>query len=179
MLTIVVSAQEYFDESKKEFVSVPDTTVQLEHSLVSLSKWEAIHEKPFLSKDEKTDSEILSYIECMVLSPEVSPTIVRFFSADDYARIQSYLDAKMTATWFSTRKEGPSREIVTAEVIYYWMFSFGVPLECQEWHLNRLLTLLKVCNAKNQPQKKMSKSELAARNRRLNEQRRAALGTRG
>lgn len=179
MLTISVKQQDFFDEVSGKFVEVPAQTVDLEHSLVSLSKWESIHEKPFLDNVERSDSEIYSYIQCMILSPEVSPEIVYRFSESDREKISEYIDSKQTATWFPNAKKSRSGEKVTSEVIYYWMVAFNIPFECQYWHLNRLLTLIQVCNIKNQPAKKMSKSELMRRNRDLNAQRRAQMGSTG
>lgn len=180
MLIIKLDDQEFFDDTTQEFHTVEGMTLQLEHSLVSLSKWESIHEKPFLSKDEKTDFEIKSYVWCMVISPEgVSEKVVDYFTADHYNAVNEYIDRKMSATWFSNTPDKPSRETVTAELIYYWMIAFTIPLECETWHLNRLFTLIKICNIKNQPEKKRSRSEIAARNRELNAQRKATLGTQG
>jgi hypothetical protein len=179
MLKIVVPGDEMFDESKHEFVTVGDMSLDLEHSLVSLSKWESFYEKPFLGK-EKTDEEVLAYVKFMVLTPDVPEEVFGRLSNDNLISIQKYLDAKMTATWFSEAPGAPqSRDVITAELIYYWMIVFQIPLECQYWHLNRLFTLIRVCNIKQSKPKKMSRSEIAARNRELNAQRKAQLGTRG
>lgn len=179
MLTITLEKQEFFDERLSEFFELPQLTLQLEHSLVSLSKWESRYEKPFLDKKEKTDDEIKAYVFYMILSPEVQEDVLLRLTEEDYFKIRSYIDAKMTATTFSERQVGPSREIITSELIYFWMITFHVPIECENWHLNRLLTLIRVCNIKNQTPKKMNKAELAARNRELNARRRAQFGTRG
>lgn len=180
MLTIELAEQETYNDETQEFVTLPALTVHLEHSLVSLSKWESIHEKPFLAKDEKTDAEVASYIECMILAPEDSAGLIGRFTPGDVSRINAYIDAKMSATWFSDKKDNRhSNEIITSEVIYYWMVAFQIPFEAQHWHLNRLLTLIKVCNAKNKSPKKMTRAEVANRNRTLNEQRKAMLNTRG
>jgi hypothetical protein len=179
MLTIVVPGVEMFDEKTQEFITVGDVTLELEHSLVSLSKWESIHEKPFLGKEKSTE-ETMSYIKCMVLTPNVPEETFEKLTDKNLTDIQEYLDAKMTATWFSDTPGAPqSRDIITAELIYYWMITFQIPLECQHWHLNRLFTLIRVCNIKQSKPKKMSRAEIAARNRELNEQRRAQLGTKG
>lgn len=179
MLTLLLPETELYDEEHEEFITLESLELKLEHSLVSLSKWESIHEKPFLDATEKTDSEVNSYIHCMVFSPEVSPDIVRRFAPGDFQKIRDYIDAKMTATWFSESSRPPSRETITSELLYYWMITFQIPMECENWHLNRLLTLIRVCNVKNQPPKKMSKAELAQRNRELNAQRKAKFGTTG
>lgn len=180
MLTIYVPELEYFDESSSEFITFDSVELQLEHSLVSVSKWESIHEKPFLDKKEKTTAEVHSYIRCMIFSPEDPPDKVEERLSDaDYSAINQYLERKMSATWFSDRKGPPNREVITSELIYYWMVALNIPFECQYWHLNRLMTLIQVCNVKNQPKKKQSKAEIIARNRELNAQRRAQFGTRG
>jgi hypothetical protein len=180
MLTIVVPGVEMFDEQTQEFITVADVTLDLEHSLVSLSKWESIHEKPFLGKDEKATDEVLDYIKCMTLTSDVPEEVYHKLSEDNIKAINNYLEAKMTATWFSEPPGAPSsRDVITAELIYYWMITFQIPFECETWHLNRLFTLIRVCNIKQSKPQKMSRSEIARRNRELNAQRRAQLGTKG
>ncbi len=179
MLKIVVGGDEMFDEGTETFVRQGGTVVELEHSLVSLSKWESKFEKPFLGKDEKTGEEVLGYIEAMILN-EVPEGILSKLSDDNVAEINKYIDAKMTATWFREAPGAPqTREVITSELIYYWMIAFEIPWEAQYWHLNRLFTLVRVCNLKQAKPKKMSRSEAAARQRELNAQRRAQLGTKG
>ena len=180
MLTIVVPGTELFDDSKQEFVSRDEFILKLEHSLVSLSKWESIYEKPFLQQAEKTVDEVLGYVKAMTLTREVPEAIFSRLSEENVKAINDYIDAKMTATWFSEAPGAPqSREIITSELIYYWMIAFQIPFECERWHLNRLFTLIRVCNIKNAKPKKMSRSEVAARNRELNAQRKAQFGTSG
>jgi hypothetical protein len=180
MLTIRVSGVEAFDEKSQEFTTQGGTILELEHSLVSLSKWESIYEKPFLGEEQKSTEEILAYGKCMVLTPEISKEIFQQLSDDDFKTIHEYIDAKMTATWFAEAPGAPrTREVVTSELIYYWMTVFSIPFECERWHLNRLFTLIRICNIKAAKPKKMGRGEAAARQRELNAQRKAQLGTSG
>lgn len=178
MLNIIVPDQEFFNEETQEFFTLKGQTLQLEHSLVSLSKWESKWNKPFLSKNEKTLKETIDYIKCMTITQNVKPYIYDMLTNENILDINKYIDSPMTATTFNVQNT-PSREIVTSEIIYYWMISLNIPLECQKWHLNRLLTLIRVCNLKNAPSKKMSKKEIMSRNAALNAARRKKLNTKG
>lgn len=180
MLEIKIPAIEQWDELNQEFVYTKEQTLRLEHSLVSLSKWESKWRKPFLSKQEKTNEEIIDYIKCMTTTQNVDPNIFRCLSHENMMDIKNYIEAPMTATTFTKDKNSrPNREIVTSELIYYWMIALNIPFECQKWHLNRLLTLIQVCNVKNQPPKKMSKKDIMSRNAALNAARRQQLNTKG
>lgn len=181
MLEITVPANEVFNEETQEFIPSEETTLRLEHSLVSLSKWESIWEKPFLGKESKTEEEIFSYVKCMTLDSKIPPEVFLNLSEANFKAINYHIDAKMSATWFNEKATKPvgAKEIVTAELIYYWMIALNIPMTCEAWHLSRLFTLIKVCNQKNSPPKKMSKQDLAARNRELNAARKAKLNTSG
>jgi len=180
MLKLTVPGVESYDEEKEEFVEVGEVVLELEHSLVSLSKWESQYEKPFLGNSEKSTEEIIGYIKAMVVTPEVPEEIFSRLSEANMLEINDYIDAKMTATWFHEAPGAPAtREVVTAELVYYWMVTFSIDWEAQYWHLNRLFTLIRVCNIKNAKPKKMSRAEVAARNRELNAQRKPQLGPKG
>ena len=170
---------EYYDEVKNEFVYTKEQTLQLEHSLVSLSKWESKWHKPFLSPDDKSSEEVIDYVKCMTITQNVKPEVYNYLTKGNLEDINNYIDNPMTATTFNSERKSPSREIITSEIIYYWMITLNIPFECQKWHLNRLLTLIKVCNIKSNPPKKMGRQELLNRNRALNEARRKQYNTRG
>lgn len=180
MLRITVSGEEFYDEITNTFSTVGDLVLDLEHSLVSLSKWESEFQKPFLGPGKKTSKEVLDYIKAMIVTPEFPADIVLRFNQGNIDQINEYIDSKQSATTFAKITNRPARsEIISAELIYFWMVSFNVPLECETWHLNRLFSLLRICSIKQSKPKKMSHSELAARNRELNAQRRAHLGSTG
>jgi hypothetical protein len=179
MLRIIVPASEFFNVENSEFIYYPEEILELEHSLVSISKWESKWHKPFLSETKKTVEEILYYIQCMCINEHVDTRIFNRLTNNDISAINEYIDDPMTATTFNETKGGGSREVVTSEIIYYWMITLNIPFECQDWHINRLLTLIKVCNIKNSPEKKMSKQEILERNKRLNAERRRKLNTKG
>ena len=180
MLRITIPATEMFDERTHRFIITEEQTLELEHSLVSLSKWESKWCKAFLSKHAKTYEETIDYIKCMTLTPNVPDEVYTRLTRKNIEEINKYIEAPMTAAHFMEDRKGKSSsETIISELIYYWMIALNIPFECQKWHLNRLLALVRVCNIKNQPPKKMSKSELMSRNRALNEARRQQLGTKG
>lgn len=180
MLVITIPATEMFDENKQEFFTLEEQKLQLEHSLVSLSKWESKWCKAFLTKNEKTIEETLDYIRCMTITQNVDPSVYSRLTRSNIEEINNYIAAPMTATTFNENgQKSNNREIVTSELIYYWMIALNIPMECQKWHLNRLLTLIRVCNIKNTPPKKMSKRDIASRNASLNAARRKKLNTKG
>lgn len=180
MLTITVGASDVYDEGAEKFGTQGGVVLQLEHSLVSLSKWESIHEKPFLEGAAKTGEEVLSYIECMLVGENPRGEFLSKLSQKNFDDINSYIDAKRSATWFSEiEPRSRNSEIITSELVYYWMTVFHIDWEAQHWHLNRLFTLIRICNIKQSKPKKMSRSEIARRNRELNERRKRELGTTG
>ena len=180
MLQLTIPATELWDEEKQEFIQTKEQTLQLEHSLVSLSKWESKWNKAFLGRQPKTVEETLDYIRCMTLTKNVDSEIYKLITNDNIQMINKYIELPMTATTFLEEKNnGRSNETVTSELIYYWMISLNIPFECQKWHLNRLLTLIRVCNVKNTPPKKRSKRELMSRNAALNAARRKKFNTTG
>ena len=181
MLQITIPSRELWDESKNEFIITKEQILQLEHSLISISKWESKWQKAFLTKQEKTHEETIDYIKCMTLNQNVDPNVYNYLTNDNIRQINAYIDAPMTATYFSEEKEGRGGrgEQITSELIYYWMIALQIPFECQKWHLNRLLTLVRVCNIKNQPPKKRSRREIMSRNAALNAARRKQLNTKG
>ncbi len=175
MLQLEIPKRELFDETKQEFITLKQESLQLEHSLVSLSKWESKWCKPFLDKTKKTTEEIVDYIRCMTITQNVSLEAYMYLPDSVFKKIDEYINAPMTATWFSEQKTAPrNTEVITAELIYYWMIALTIPFECQKWHLNRLLTLIRICNIKQNPPKKKGRREMlnerAAMNRARQEQ---------
>lgn len=180
MLDLYIKGVDLYDERNGEFVSTKDMTLRLEHSLISLSKWESKWHKPFLGKEEKTEEEIRDYIRCMTITQNVDPIIYLGLTPEHFKKIEEYMSDTMTATWFNDKNNPKSKQkAVTAELIYYWMISLQIPFECERWHLNRLLTLIRVCNIENTPKKKMRKGDVFKQNAQLNEARRKMLNSKG
>lgn len=181
MLLITVPSVELFDEKKNEFVPViKEQDLQLEHSLISLSRWESKWCKPFLSKTQKTKEETIDYIKCMTLTQNVNPKVYDNLTVENYKEINNYIEAKMTAINFREDKSGRGLgEQITAELIYYWMFELKIPIECQKWHLARLFNQIRFCNLKNQPVKKRKQRDIMSRNAALNNARKQQWNTSG
>ena len=180
MLSITIPETEIFDEIMGEFVYTKRQTLQLEHSLISISKWESKWCKPFLAKQEKTTEEIIDYVKCMTINNNVPDMTYRCLTQENINAINDYIAAPMTATTFHNTEQGKrNSEQITSELIYYWMIALTIPHEYEKWHLNRLLTLIRICNIKNQPERKMSKRDIMSRNAALNAARRKQLNTKG
>lgn len=183
ILKLHIPSGEYYDSEKSQFVELEAVTLELEHSLASLARWESKWEKPFLSKEDKTNAETISYIEMMCLS-DFDPDYFGRITNEHIAQVGEYISAKMTATWFAEdatpAKPGQREQVTTAEVIYFWMINFNVPPEYQHWHFNRLMTLIQVCNENNKkPSKKGINKQTISERDRLNESRKAQHKTTG
>lgn len=186
MLTITIPPGEFYDESKNEFIYVKEQVLQLEHSLVSLSKWESKWHKPFLSKRGLTREETIDYIRCMTVTQNVDPSCYYGINNEILSQVIAYIEDPMSATTVARYKtdQNKSNKVITAELIYYWMISLGIPFDCRKWHLNRLLMLIEVCSIENEKAMggkngKMSKKETMAWNKAQNKARRAKFGSKG
>ena len=164
MLKISVPAVELYDDIRNEFIDVKGQTLTLEHSLVSISKWESKWKRPFFKDPPKTAEELQDYVRCMTLTQNVDPNVYRAIPGDVYTQITDYMNDSMTATWFSERNQRRNTRIITSELIYCWMFQLGIPMECQKWHINRLMTLIRVCSEETREPQKMSRKDMAALN---------------
>lgn len=181
MLELVVKEDELYLPHLNKFIEVPECTITLEHSLISLARWESKWHIPYLSNKERTQEQELDYIRCMSVNKLKNDLVIKILSPMDIKTIEDYIDNPMTATTFSKniKNQRSKKEIITAEIIYSRMFAHGIPLECQKWHLNRLLTLLRVCDLRNTPPQKMGRKETAQWNAQQNALRRAKLNSRG
>lgn len=181
MLQIRIPGQESWNEKAEEFVSGPETIISLEHSLISISKWESKWHKPFMVVENLKGEELMDYIKCMTITPNVKDEIYNRLTKKNIDDILNYIGDPMTATTINERGMGGhrSREIITSELIYYWMVALQIPFECQKWHINRLMMLIRICSIKNQPDKKMSKHSTMQQNAALNAARRQKLHSRG
>jgi hypothetical protein len=181
-LTITIPSVDLFDEDKNKFFVTEERTVELEHSLVSLSKWEQKWKIPFIGNKQLTTEQAIDYIRCMCLTPNIPPEEFKFlaYSPESLKRVNEYISDTMTATWFNERASTKSSEAVTSEVLYYMLVALTIPFETQYWHLNRLLTLIRVTNLKNDPKKKlMPLNEQLQQQRDINAERRAKFGSKG
>lgn len=184
MLDITIPDTELYDSKNNRFIKIKEQTLRLEHSLVSLSKWESKWRKPFLSdRYETTYEELLDYIKCMTISQNVKPEVYSAINAKQIEQIKEYINTPMTATYFShEEKDDSNGKEITSELIYYWMSELGIPWEGQKWHLSRLITLIKVFNAERKPQNKRNKrseSDMWAEYEALNKARREKLKSKG
>ena len=184
MLEVIVPAREYWDETLEQFTSQDERVLQLEHSLISISKWESKWRKPFLANTgDRTVEESIDYIKCMTLSRSVPPEAYLALTQENVDAVADYINQSQTATWFNeapgVKKSSTSSQVVTSELIYYWMITYNIPAEYQKWPLSRLIALIRICETKSRPPQKMSKADVRAQMRKLNEQRRAEYGTRG
>ena len=180
MLVITIPSIEKFNEEKSEFIYTEEVELTLEHSLVSISKWESKWQKSFINTKDKTTEEVIDYVRCMC-DHDISQEYLDNLTRGNIKDINDYINHPMTATKFyeDDNKQQSNRDVITSELIYYWMITLNIPMECQHWHLNRLLTLIRVCNVKNSPPKKMSKQEILSRNAALNAARKKQLNTKG
>lgn len=184
MLTITIPGEEFYNEETNEFSYENPVILQMEHSLISISKWEAKWHRAFLAKKERNAEETLDYFKCMTVN-KVDPKVYKRLSQENVEEILNYINEPMTATYMGSSKFGPggearAKDTTTAELLYYYMIALGIPFECEKWHLNRLLALIHVCEVKNSAgNKTMSRSQLNKRNASLNAARRKAHGTKG
>ena len=176
---ITIPAKELYDPIKNEFIEIKEQTIVIKHSLVSISKWEAKWHKPFLSSASKTWEESIDYVRCMTVSQNVNSNVYELLTQAEFEEINAYIDDPMSARKYVDDGRGGPPELITSELIYYWMISFGIPMECQKWHLNRLLALIKLCSIKNQPSKRGASSDYLQRRNALNASRRRAMHSRG
>jgi hypothetical protein len=183
VLTLIIPGNEFFDEATEMFVSSEEVVLTLEHSLLSLSKWESKHLKPFLGPEEKTVEEIFSYVQAMILTEDYPEDCLTRLSEENLNTINEYINSPQSGTTFREDVLAPSKkksgEIISSELLYYWLVAFNIPFDCETWHLNRLLSLIRICNIKNSKPKKMSRSEMIAQRHTLNEQRKSQIGTSG
>lgn len=180
MLQITIPSQELWDERHERFIQTKEQTIRLEHSLVSLSKWESKWHKPFLNEKNKTEPEIRDYVRCMTITQNVDPNLYFSLTKENIDEINAYIEDPHTATTIREEKQNVrNREFITSELIYYWMIALNIPFECQTWHLNRLLTLIRVCNIKNNPPKKRSQRDIADDYAKINAERKKLWKTAG
>lgn len=179
MLRIIVPGEEFWDEVTETFSTVNDQVIELQHSLLSVSKWESKYQIPFLSTEDKTTEQIYDYIRCMSMTP-IDEEVFTRLTAAELSQVNDHVDSPESATTFGTMPDRKGRgETITSELMYYWMVAFEIPFECEKWHLNRLFALIRICNIKNSPPEKRSRHQVAQQNREINAKRREALQTNG
>lgn len=181
---IVIKERELFDNNTQQFIQIPELKLTLEHSLLSISKWESKYHKPFLvDEPKKTQEEMLYYLWCMVLddfADDLDPNVFLGVGSEQMEEIIKYIKDPQTATTINIRNKKKNRDIITSELVYYWMCANYIPFSCETWPINRLLTLIEVCSVKNDPkQGKMSTKDILSQNHALNMARRAKLGSLG
>jgi hypothetical protein len=170
-----------WDEETETFVEHIVSSIDFEHSLASMSKWESKWEQAFLGRTEKTAEQVYDYLSMMCLTPGVTREQILGLSQENFTQINEYIESQQTATKFA---EQPNRrgsgEQITSDLVYYWMVAFRIPWEAQYWHLNKLLALVRICNAKQSGKtQKVPRHDTAQRNRDLNAERRKKYGTSG
>lgn len=185
MLTITIPGFEMYDSVHNEFIAVKTQVLNLEHSLYSISKWEATWKKAFIGNDKKTPQEVRDYIRCMTINKNVDPNVYLNIPSSELEKIKNYIEDPMTATTITEDEEEKAKaksknKKITSEEIYWQMTALNIPFECDKWHFNRLQMLIRVCSIKNNPNsKKMSKDQVARSNRALNAARRKASHSKG
>ena len=178
MLTITVPGIDFWDSEREIFIVRDEFVLELEHSLVTLSKWEQKYEKPYLGPEKHSTEEVLGYVAAMAVTQDLSPEVLVRLSEDNFVEISEYINKKASGTFFSDVMPGKrSSEIITSELIYYWLSAFHIDFNpVENWHLTRLFNLLRVASVKNAPEKKRSRASIAQEQKALNEQRLKDLG---
>lgn len=179
MLTLIIKASDQYNDAINEFITIKEQTLQLEHSLISISQWESKWKKPFMSKDKKTVEETLDYVRCMSLNKNVDDMVYQTLSNDNISKVQDYIEEEMTATTFGPDNGPKNKKVITSELIYYWIIALNIPIKCEKWHLSRLMTLINICNIENTPPKKMNKRDTLSRNAATNAARKKKLHSEG
>lgn len=184
MLKVHIPSTELYVAKTNSFIEIKEKELTLEHSLISVSKWESVWHKPFLTIDKKSREETLDYIRQMCIGYQPTDAELLSIPQSEIVKVNNYISNPMTATTFheyekSNRGPHGGSQKITSELIYYWMIGYNIPFECEKWHLNRLLVLIKICSIKTGKQKPMSKNAIREQNRQLNDMRRKALNTSG
>lgn len=175
MLKIRVPGGAFYDEVNNKFIDIPPTVLQLENSLLSIRRWESKWNRSWFDDGPKNDKERMDYIRCMVVTPNVNPYVFEIMPDDVKRQIEAYKVSPMTATTFGkdNNLKKPKQKFLTAEIVYWWMTEYNIPFECEKWHINQLLTLIRVCSEKKNPPKKMTPKEAREHHRAVNAKRRA------